>query len=34
MSYSETDFLQEVADTDYKYGFSTKLDADTAPKGL
>jgi Fe-S cluster assembly protein SufB len=34
MSYSETDFLQEVAESDYKYGFYTDVDAETAPAGL
>ena len=34
MSTTETDLLQEVADADYKYGFVTDTDADTAPKGL
>ncbi len=34
MSVSEKDFLQEVADSDYEYGFVTEIDADTAPKGL
>jgi Fe-S cluster assembly protein SufB len=34
MSYTETDFLQEVADSDYKYGFVTEIEADTAPKGI
>ncbi len=34
MSQSETDFLQEVAESDYKYGFVTNITADTAPKGL
>ncbi len=34
MSNSESVFLQEVADSDYKYGFVTDIDADTAPKGL
>ncbi len=34
MSSTETDFLQEVADSDYKYGFVTPIEAETAPKGL
>ncbi len=34
MSTSETDFLQEIADSEYKYGFYTDVDADTAPAGL
>ena len=34
MSVSEKDYLQEVADSDYEYGFVTEIDADTAPKGL
>ena len=34
MSQSDTDFLQEVADSDYKYGFVTNIEADTVPKGL
>ena len=34
MSQSETDFLQEVADSEYKYGFVTDIEAETAPKGL
>ncbi len=34
MSYTESDYLQEVADSDYKYGWVTEVDADTAPKGL
>ncbi len=35
MSYvDETAFLQEVADSDYKYGFVTNFEAETAPKGL
>jgi len=34
MSYTETDYLQEVADSEYKYGFVTDIEADTAPKGL
>ncbi len=33
-SQSDTDFLHEVADSEYKYGFVTEIDADTAPKGL
>ncbi|WP_457651758.1 Fe-S cluster assembly protein SufB [Rhodocaloribacter sp.] len=34
MSSTETDFLQEVAAGDYKYGFVTPIEAETAPKGL
>ena len=34
MSTTGTEFLQQVADSDYKYGFVTDIDADTAPKGL
>ena len=34
MSQSDTDFLQEVAESDYKYGFVTEIESDTAPKGL
>ncbi|MEM8488827.1 MAG: Fe-S cluster assembly protein SufB [Bacteroidota bacterium] len=34
MSQSDTDFLHEVADSEYKYGFVTEIEADTAPKGL
>jgi Fe-S cluster assembly protein SufB len=34
MSQSETTYLQEVADSDYKYGFVTDIEADTAPVGL
>ncbi len=34
MSQSDTDFLHEVADSEYKYGFVTDIEADTAPKGL
>ena len=34
MSQSDTDFLQEVAESDYKYGFVTNIEADTVPKGL
>ncbi len=33
-SQSDTDFLHEVADSEYKYGFVTEIDAETAPKGL
>ncbi|MFK7844992.1 MAG: Fe-S cluster assembly protein SufB [Rhodothermales bacterium] len=34
MSQSDTEFLHEVADSEYKYGFVTDIEADTAPKGL
>ena len=34
MSQSDTEFLHEVADTEYKYGFVTDIESDTAPKGL
>ena len=34
MSQSDTEFLHEVADSDYKYGFVTDIPADTVPKGL
>ena len=34
MSTSETRYLQEVADSDYKYGWVSNVEADTAPKGL
>ncbi len=34
MSQSETEYLEQVADSDYEYGFVTEIDADTAPKGL
>ncbi len=34
MSHTETEYLQEVADSDYKYGFVTHIEADTAPRGL
>jgi len=34
MSDSSTDFLHEVAESDYKYGFVTEVEADTAPPGL
>ena len=34
MSQSDTDFLHEVADSEYKYGFVTDIEADTVPKGL
>ncbi len=34
MSQSDTKFLQEVADSEYKYGFVTDIEADTVPKGL
>lgn len=34
MSMTQTDYLQEVADSDYEYGFVTEIEADTAPKGL
>ena len=34
MSLSETQYLQQVADTDYKYGFFTDVESDTAPRGL
>ena len=34
MSQSDTEFLHEVADSDYKYGFVTDIPADTLPKGL
>ena len=30
----ETKYLQEVADSEYEYGFVTEIDSDTAPKGL
>ena len=32
MSQSDTEFLHEVADSEYKYGFVTEIEADTAPK--
>ena len=34
MSQSDTDFLHEVAESDYKYGFVTEIESETAPKGL
>ena len=34
MSETQNAYLQEVADTEYKYGFVTKTNPDTAPKGL
>ena len=35
MSQSDdTAFLHEVAESDYKYGFVTNIESDTAPKGL
>ena len=34
MSTSETDYLRQVADSDYEYGFVTDIDSDTAPPGL
>ncbi|MEX1056057.1 MAG: Fe-S cluster assembly protein SufB, partial [Rhodothermales bacterium] len=34
MPITETQFLQDVADSDYKYGWVTDLEADTIPKGL
>ena len=34
MSQTGTEYLQAVADSDYKYGFVTEIDADTAPKGF
>jgi Fe-S cluster assembly protein SufB len=34
MSATGTELLQQVADSDYKYGFVTDIDSDTAPKGL
>lgn len=34
MSQSDTEFLHEVADSEYKYGFVTNIESDTAPKGL
>ncbi|MEZ4700146.1 MAG: Fe-S cluster assembly protein SufB [Rhodothermales bacterium] len=33
-SQSDTDFLHEVAGEEYKYGFVTQIEAETAPKGL
>ena len=33
-SQSDTEFLHEVAREDYKYGFVTNIEAETAPKGL
>jgi Fe-S cluster assembly protein SufB len=34
MNATGTELLQQVADSDYKYGFVTEIDSDTAPKGL
>ncbi len=34
MSQTGTDYLHEVAESDYKYGFYTPTNADTAPLGL
>ncbi len=34
MPITETQFLQQVADTDYKYGWVTDVKSDTIPKGL
>ncbi len=34
MSNTGTDYLNEVAQRDYKYGFVTDIEADTAPPGL
>ena len=34
MPITETQFLQNVADSDYKYGWVTDVEADTIPKGL
>ena len=34
MSQNDTDFLHEVADSEYKYGFVTEIDSDTVPPGL
>ncbi len=32
--YSETDFLNEVADSEYEYGFVTEIETEKAPVGL
>jgi Fe-S cluster assembly protein SufB len=34
MSYTETDLLEDVARSEYKYGFVTNIESDKAPKGL
>jgi Fe-S cluster assembly protein SufB len=34
MSNPETQFLHDVADSDYKYGWFTDVESDTVPKGL
>ncbi|QXD14978.1 Fe-S cluster assembly protein SufB [Rhodocaloribacter litoris] len=34
MSNTETDFLQEVAEREYAYGFVTPIEAELAPRGL
>jgi len=34
MAITETEFLQQVADTDYKYGWETPVEADVIPKGI
>ncbi len=34
MPITETQFLQQVADTDYKYGWVTEVESDTIPNGL
>jgi Fe-S cluster assembly protein SufB len=34
MSYTETDYLEDVARSEYKYGFTTNVESDKAPKGL
>ncbi len=34
MAITETEFLQQVADTDYKYGWETPVESDVIPKGI
>ncbi|MEM6645664.1 MAG: Fe-S cluster assembly protein SufB, partial [Bacteroidota bacterium] len=34
MEMTQTDYLNQVAETEYEWGFVTEIDADTAPKGL
>jgi Fe-S cluster assembly protein SufB len=34
MSHTETEFLQEVSEQEYKYGFVSDIETDKAPKGL
>ena len=34
MSYTEVNQIEELANKDYKYGFVSKIEADSLPKGL